>query len=203
MSAVKKVKCVDIDFFFFFLKSSCYYEFCFFSLSHKYRKRARNKLNKKLQVCFDVIPIVVTYFTIYCGTDVQTPKQISPWGQINLDLDLFCPDLLMSTQESSCRAQPQSPTRQRSPQNYDARDGDVYTERASDSLVHTPLLEASRQVRSLDWRQGRLETDWQRIRPYCGTVGGGPDTRGYELFTLDEVCRWRLCECEYGVLFHL
>lgn len=46
--------------------------------------------------------------------------------------------------------------------------------------VHTPLLEASLRVRSLDWRRERLEIDWQRIQPYCGTVEGTrPDTRGY------------------------
>ena len=71
-----------------------------------------------------------------------------------------------------------SPTRQQ--QNYDAGDGEVYTEPARRSLVHAPLLEGSLQVRNLDWRQGRLETDWQRIRPYCGTAEGRrPDTRGY------------------------
>lgn len=54
----------------------------------------------------------------------------------------------------------------------------VYT--ASSSLAHTPLLEASLRVRSLDWRRGRSGTDWQMIRPYCGTDGGRrPDTRGY------------------------
>lgn len=46
--------------------------------------------------------------------------------------------------------------------------------------VHTPLLEASLRVRSLDWRRERLEIDWQRIQPYCGTVEGTrPDARGY------------------------
>lgn len=38
------------------------------------------------------------------------------------------------------------------------------------SLVVPPLLEASRRGRSLDWRLGRLETDWQESQSDCGTV---------------------------------
>lgn len=34
------------------------------------------------------------------------------------------------------------------------------------------LLEASRQGRSLDWRLGRLETEWLVSQSDCGTVGG-------------------------------
>lgn len=73
---------------------------------------------------------------------------------------------------------PQSPTRQ--PQNVEAGEGEVETERANSPSVHTPLLEENLRERSLDWRRGRLETDWPRTRPYCGTVGGRrPDTGGY------------------------
>lgn len=35
-----------------------------------------------------------------------------------------------------------------------------------------PLLEASRRGRSLDWRLGRLETEWLVSQSDCGTVGG-------------------------------
>lgn len=84
----------------------------------------------------------------------------------------------VDTIKAAVGGQPRSPSGR--PQSYDAGDGDVYTKQASSSSVQTPLLEASLQVRSLDWRQGRLETDLQRIRPYCGTVGGRrPDTRAY------------------------
>lgn len=40
------------------------------------------------------------------------------------------------------------------------------------SLVGGALLEASCQGRSLDWRLGRLETEWLVSQSDCGTVGG-------------------------------
>lgn len=52
--------------------------------------------------------------------------------------------------------------------------------RSDSPRVLTPLLEVSLRERSLGWRPGRSGTDWPRIRPYCGTVGGKrPDARGH------------------------
>lgn len=49
-------------------------------------------------------------------------------------------------------------------------------------FAHTPLLEASLQVRSLDWRLEMLETDWPKTQPYCGTVGGKSPNTGSIIF---------------------
>lgn len=64
--------------------------------------------------------------------------------------------------------------------SYGARDDGAHAKRASSSLVHRSLLEASFQVRNLDWREERLETDLQRIQHDCDTVAEErPKSRGH------------------------